>query len=100
MALNSFFETWLAFGAINTSWSETTQHNFPSSRVWSRPLLQRHIVYDDDSEANAYVTRTVAGGVTNNANRPGVAIDNCTSVTFGAKATEAYVRYACVTIFF
>lgn len=100
MALNGFIESWLSIGAINTSWSDTTQHNFPASRVWSRPLLQRHITYDDDSEANAYVTKTVSGGATNNANRAGAVVNNCTSVTFAVKVTDAYARYACVTIFF
>ena len=100
MALNGFLETWLGIGAINTSWTETTQHNFAPSRVWSRPLLQRLVTNDDDAQANAFVTATVSGGVTNNANRAGVVVTNCTRVTFRVEVTNAFARYACVTIFF
>jgi len=100
MALNGFFETWKSLGAINTSASGTTQHNFSASRVWSRPLLQRMLTYDDNAQANAFVTKTVAGGVTNNSNRAGVVVNNCTSVTFEVRVDDAYARYACVTTFF
>jgi hypothetical protein len=100
MALNGFLETWHAIGAINTTWTETTTHNFPPSRVWSRPLLQRVVIYDDDADANAYVTTTVSGGVSNGTNRSGVVVNNCTSVRFRIRVTEAYARYACITIFF
>lgn len=39
MAPNGLIETSYAIGAINTSASGTTHHNFPSSSIWSRPLL-------------------------------------------------------------
>ena len=100
MALNGFFETWLSEGAINTSSFDWVEHNFPPSRVWARPLLQRIVVYDDDSQANAYVTQTVVGGQTDHTNRPGVALSNCTRVVFRVDVTETFARYACVTIFF
>ncbi|MDX1501387.1 MAG: hypothetical protein R3325_03415 [Thermoanaerobaculia bacterium] len=100
MALNGFIETWATIGAINTNAATTTSHNFPPSRVWTRPLLQRLVTYDDNASVNAYVTSTVSGGVTNGSNRAGAVVSNCTKVTFRVTVDEAYARYACVTIFF
>ena len=100
MALDGFFETWFAIGAINTTWTDTTTHNFGPSRIWARPLLQRLVTFDDEASADAYVTTTVSGGVANGANRAGVVVNNCTSVRFRVRVTDAYARYACTTIFF
>lgn len=100
MALEGFFETWLEIGAVNTTHTETTVHNFPPSNVWSRPLLQKYFNWDDDAGANAFVTRTTSGGVNNTTNRAGVVVTNCTQVMFRVRVTDALARYACVTIFF
>lgn len=100
MALNSFFETWLQIGAINTTHTETTVHNFPPSRVWSRPLLQRYVNVDDNASADAFVTRTTANGTNDSNNRAGVVVNNCTQVMFRVRVKNALARYACITIFF
>ena len=50
------WETVMAVGAINTSWSHTVKHTFSTGRsVWGYTMLHDVLVYDDPGRANARV---------------------------------------------
>ena len=90
MPINSFFETYLYAGTINTSYSFSAQHNFasPGVTVWSHPYLQDVLINDDDGSVELAISKYKDGSGTHNVNNKGLYTTKCTSITFTMDTTD------------
>ena len=100
MPVAGVFETSMTLGAINTSASTTTSHNFGPSSIWSRPLLQRAVGFDHTSDIRPEIIQFVDASGTNNGSFFGIFASQCTSITFRLRVKETFARVLCTTFFF
>lgn len=100
MPIAGVFETAMTLGAINTSASTTMAHNFGSSSIWAKPQLQRTVDYDHISSINPDISRFVDATGVHNVSYFALFANQCTSVTYRLRVTEAYARVICTTAFF
>jgi len=95
------WETVMAVGAINTSWSHTVKHTFSTGRsVWGYTMLHDVLVYDDPGRANARVIQVVDGGTTKNVDWVGFFGNSVTSITYRLDVNDAWARASGVTQIF
>jgi len=100
MAIVNVFETGIYWGAINTTTTYSTQHNFASPvNIWSRPYLQT-VSMDDGT---VYVN--VSQFTDNTGNHPGdfhpgIFASKCTQVQFSAFFEDCVAHLIFTTEFF
>ena len=102
MPINSFFETYMTAGTINTSASFSAQHNFasPGLTVWSHPYLQDVSVNDDDGSVELAITKFKDGSGTHSVNNKGLFTTKCTSITFKMETIDCIATAILTTYIF
>jgi hypothetical protein len=101
MPINSFLQTQLHAGTINTSATFTKQQNFGSPvNAWSAAYL-----FMVNSGADGAVSMSISQfkdstGTHNGPFTPGVIVNNCTSVTFMMATDDCVASAALTTMFF
>jgi len=102
MAIVGFIETTFPtlVAAINTSASESTDHNFPPSTVWAHVFLQTLRVNSDEGGADTFVSQFVDANGPHNVHFIGVFATNCTKIRYTIKLWDSWARALCDTQFF